>query len=198
MTTSDMSTETPRLTAWDLFFEDAATAEHSLQTALTDTGLLKTLPEGAPVLQAAAAKYLMTQVAQQVLQLLQALPMGDMLSGGWGHLQAVMQAKAATKLDGSSRHVALAAHEISFGNEPAVEMLLDEVPVPFLRFALEAAFSIQACDLEIAGGEIGHVGLGSTGVQATLRSNAITLLHCPLKQLDIGRIFAAGDGADAR
>ena len=178
-----------KLTAFDLFFEDPAHAAKEIEDALVEHRLLTSLPEHAPRLQGVAARYLLAQVGGQILTLLQHLPLGDMLAGGWEQLQKVGQAKTATKLDGSSRNVSLFTHEVTFTHSPTIEMLVNEVPIPLLQLMLEATFAIDACELVITAGEIVQHTPGPSGVRAALKSNGVTLLEHPMAKVDPRRLF---------
>ena len=114
-----------------------------------------------------------------------------MLTEGWKELQKVAQARTATKLDGSSRNVSVLRHDVTFGHESTIEMLLNETPMPLLHLVLNAAFAIDACELEIVAGEIAHVTLGPTAAKALLKSNDVTLLDRPVVKANLHQLFGA-------
>ncbi len=179
------------LTAFDLFFEDPATAALQVEAAIAEHGLLTSLPEQAPRLQAVALKFLTGQVVEQILLLLGRLPVGDMLTEGWAKLQKVAEARTATKVDLGRRNVSVLEHEIVFGKSPTIEMMIDEAPVPIVNLGLEARFSIAACEVEVLAGDIARVVPGVIGVAAVMRARSTTLFEHRMSQLDLTRLFPA-------
>ncbi|HEX2785634.1 MAG TPA: hypothetical protein VHN36_18785, partial [Ilumatobacteraceae bacterium] len=141
------------------------------------------------VVLAAAAGFVVAEITGQILGLLQRLPVGDMLTGGWGHLKKVGEARSATKADGSSRAVSLLKHEVSFSHESTVEMLLDELPMELLELVVNASFAIEGCELVITNGEVVRAHPGPTAANASLQARGVTLLEHAVAIVDPSRLF---------
>ena len=195
--TSSAPTEPPahqpatasRLTAWDLLFADSAHPTKDLETALNEHAVLDGAGPHVPRWQTVAAHFAVAEISGQILGLLQRLPVGDMLTGGWMHLDKVGEARTATKADGSSRVVSILNHEISFTHEPTVEMLLNEVPLELFKLAVNASFAIEGCELVITNGEVARARPGPTAAKASLQANGATLLEHSVARVDPSRLF---------
>ena len=178
-----------QLSACDALFEDRGSAALVLERAIAEYKLLEELPDGAPPLAAAAARFLTQQVVDQIVDLLSRLPLGDMLTEWWSQLQQVVEAQLATRTDGGSRNVSLFEHELTLTQEPTIELLVDEVPVPLLTLTLEINFSVTGCDLLVVAGEITGAQPGPIGVAGSLRSGAVILVEHAIHDIDLARLF---------
>ena len=178
-----------RLTAWDLLFADSAHPTENLESALNEHAVLDGAGDHVPRWQSIAARFAVAEISGQILGLLQRLPVGDMLTGGWMHLDKVGDARTATKADGSSRAVSILNHEMSFTHEPSVEMLLDELPLELLKLAVNASFVIEGCELVISNGELVRAHPGHTAAKASLQANGVTLLERAVATVDVSRLF---------
>ncbi len=192
----DPAAATRRLTAWDLLFADSAHPTTDLESALNEHAVLDGARHHVPRWQSVAARFVVAEVSAQILGLLQQLPVGNMLTGGWMHLDKVGEARTATKADGSSRAVSLLNHEISFIHESTVEMLLDESPLQLMELAVNAHFAIEGCELVITNGEVVRAHPGPTAAKATLQANGVTLVEHEVAKVDPSRLFDNGAGAE--
>ena len=180
---------TDQLSACDAFFEDPTSAAMMLEQAITRHGLLDKLPPEAPPLSTIAARLFVGQVVDQVLELLRRLPLSDMLTEGWSQLDKIAEAKTTTKLDRSSRDVEVLQHKLTIAQEPTIEMLIDEVPVPLLKFGLDITFDVTGCNLRVASGEITRVEPGPIAVHSTLRSRSLTVIEHTISKIDTSRLL---------
>lgn len=185
-----------RLTAWDLLFADSAHPTTDLESALNDHAVLDGAGDHVPRLQSVAAGFVVAEITGQILGLLQRLPVGDMLTGGWGHLKKVGEACSATKADGSSRAVSLLKHEVSFSHESTVEMLVDELPMELLELVVNASFAIEGCELVITNGEVVRAHPGPTAAKASLQARGVTVLEHAVPIVDPSRLFDNVAGAE--
>ncbi len=187
--THEPAAATPRLTAWDLLFADSAHPTKELESALNEHAVLEGARQHVPRWQSVAARFVVAEISAQILGLLQRLPVGNMLTGGWMHLDKVGEARTATRADGSSRAVSLLNHEISFIHQSTVEMLLDESPLQLLELAINANFAIEACELVITNGELVRAHPGPTAAKTLLQAHGVTLVEHAVAKIDPSRLF---------
>ena len=178
-----------QLSACDAFFDDPTSAAMLLEQAMTRHGLLDKLPDESPPLSTIAARLFLGQVVDQVIELLRQLPLSDMLTEGWSQLEKIAEARTATKLDSSSRDVEVLQHQLSIAQEPTIEMLVNEIPVPLLKFGLDITFDVTGCNLRVAAGEITRVEPGPIAVHSALRSRSVTVLEHTISQIDTTRLL---------
>lgn len=178
-----------QLSACDAFFDDPTSAATLLEQAMTRHGLLDKLPDESPPLSTIAARLFLGQVVDQVIELLRQLPLSDMLTEGWSQLEKIAEARTATKLDRGSRDVEVLQHQLSIAQEPTIEMLVNEIPVPLLKFGLDITFDVTGCNVRVASGEITRVEPGPIAVHSILRSRSLTVLEHRISQIDTTRLL---------
>jgi hypothetical protein len=177
-----------RMSAIDLLFEDPSRATAGIERAVRDGHLLETMPDRAPKLSAAAARFMAGAVVDAIESVLTELGVGGMLIGGWTRLDEVNDARAATPLDHGSRHVTLFSHEITSEHEPQIDLMINKAPVPLLHLLFEAKFALKGCDLLIGDGELRNIVPGALGVVATLKSGSVPVLSHTIHELDVDRL----------
>jgi hypothetical protein len=157
-----------------LFGEDQD-PEHALTQALHDHGVLGSTGTALELVSEAGREAAGNQVAVVANGLLD-LDLGDLVVAGWrkqGQLAAAAERTAANP--GTSEVVELATHRVSSAHHPSVELLVNDVQVATVSFALEVEFVVKALVVTVRDGQVVSLHTGACDVAATLAAEGVQL-----------------------
>jgi len=177
-----------KLTARDVLCGDLASLPEALEQAISVEQLRESLPPGAS---SAASKFLVSQAAIAIDRILAAIDVDQVLMGGWMQLDELRAAIVDTATDRSSRHIALASHNIASEHTPSLELTINQTPVKLLDLALNLGFTLDACELVVDSGEVIRVEVGSLNAHGELKASDRTIIQRDSNRLDTTRIFTS-------
>ena len=100
--------------------------------------------------------------------LLNADPIGFLVSGWQKHREVIVAARRTVASPGSIELIDLATHQITATQRPAVNLLVDNRPMATVELGLSVVFNISALVAGIRGGRLVPVHSGRCDVTATL------------------------------
>jgi hypothetical protein len=169
-----MTTAQPFTVSGFLFGEDQDT-QQALAQALHDHGVLGPMSTALDLVSEAGRTAAADQVAGVAHGLLD-LDLGDLVVAGWrkqGQLAAAAERTATNP--GSSEVVELATHRISSAHHPSVELLVNDVHLATVTFALEVEIVVRALVVTVRDGHVVSIRTGACDVAATLAAEGSRL-----------------------
>jgi hypothetical protein len=136
-----------------------------------------------------------TEIGQLIDDVLGA-DVADVLASGWRKHRMLREAGRRT-LDepGRQERVELAAHSISFRQQPAIEIRVDEVAVPAIHFDVELVARIAALVGVVDGGRLTSIEAGEVDLSGSLSCEGVELAHGRLDPpIDLHGVVSLGDG----
>ena len=166
------------LTARAVLFPDDGPGETGgLSSALDATGVARAGLARVARIPAAALGTVESEVGTVAGDLLD-LDIGDAVVLGWRRYTALTAAAARTlAARGTEEVVALATHRVSSTYTPSVDVLVDEVKVNTLEFALSLQFEIRGLSAVVRGGDLVALRGGDCLLTARLTLEGAQLAH---------------------
>lgn len=123
-----------------------------------------------------------------------AADLSDVVLRAWRAHSAIVAAARRTASDPNSRElVEVATHEVTWAQEPYVELFVDGTRAATVHFTLALDLEVKALVVAIAGGRLTVVHSGSCEVRAALSAEGRTLAQRS-GHLDLPVLLRLGDG----
>lgn len=137
-------------------------------------------------------------LASATAGLLEEVDLGDVLIYCWRtHDRLVNAAKETVRTPGRQEVVQLASHQVSWTNNPTIDLLVDGIVVHTFRFQISITFDIQVAAAVIKEGKWVALKAGDTTVAVALASQMpggdVELLRKE-QQINVNLIVQLGDG----
>jgi hypothetical protein len=174
------------LTARDLLCPDPSALRTAIEVALQEGDLPDAPPSTEP---GSASRFVVTQAAKALEEILAALEIDQLLLGGWTQLQEVTTLVNETRRLGTTRNLALVSHTITSEHQPSLELVVNEIPKKLLDLLITFEFPIAFCDLVIDRGEVTGVELGHVTARSEVSAQNYTILERETAELDPTRLF---------
>lgn len=172
---TETAAEGPITAGWLLFGQEDGVK--ALSRAISSTGIVNLIETTLGTLSAPVRRLVRRQLAE-IAASLSSLDLADVLAAGWAKHSALRTAALHTAADPASIEVVdLTSHRITSVHRPAIDLLIDDVPVTTVDFELELSFLIRAASAGIRNGCVTAIDAGRCQATATLSCEGIELLH---------------------